>query len=203
MSEPVWTGPLTHRSFPDADALSVTVQGRSFVGVLDLRLDPSDEAGRSAVGDALGLTIPAEPRTSSTAGDVSALWLSVDQWLIVTAREQVAAVRDRIADSIAGHHHCVTDVSDLRAVFRLSGDNLRPVLAKCLPIDVYAEEFAPGFVRRVTFGEIAAALHVVDHNVADIYVFRSYADYALTWIEDAARQAAMVEVFAAQKPANV
>ena len=37
----------------------------------------------------------------------------------------------------------------------------------------------PGFCRRMRYAEIAALLHVVEEDVFDVYVFRSYAHY--TW----------------------
>ena len=43
--------------------------------------------------------------------------------------------------------------------------------------------------------EIAALLHVIEQNVMDIYVFRSYADYALEFLVKAARKGSEVRLF--------
>jgi sarcosine oxidase gamma subunit len=42
-------------------------------------------------------------------------------------------------------------------------------------------------VRRLRFAEIAALLHVVEEDVFDLFVFRSYADYAWDWLVRNAR----------------
>ena len=104
---------------------------------------------------------------------------------------------ESLRGALEGKSHALTDVSDMRAVLRISGDATRMVLAKCCPIDVFAEDFRPGFVRRLSFGEIAAAIHVVSAEpvTVDLYVFRSYADYALDWLTEAAGPGRAVALF--------
>jgi len=70
------------------------------------------------------------------------------------------------------------------AVCRSSGDTSR--------------DYAPGTVRRMRYAEIAALLHVVEDTVFDIYVFRSYADYAWDFLLATARAPAKVSLFGAQ-----
>lgn len=205
MSEPVWSAPLAHRDLPAPGSLAIDIASRSFAGMIDLRLPPDDSEGREAAGKALGIELPAEPRTSRSANGAAALWFSIDQWLIVAPRDRVGDMLAAVGAALDGRHHALADVSDMRCVLRLSGEALRPVLAKCVSVDVFADEFVPGFARRVTFGEIAGALHVVadDPWVVDLYVFRSYADYALTWIAESARSGAALSLFAGQTPPAV
>ncbi len=61
-----------------------------------------------------------------------------------------------------------------------------------------SDDYAPGTVRRMRYAEIAALLHVVEDTVFDIYVFRSYADYAWDFILATARAPAKVSLFGAQ-----
>ena len=48
------------------------------------------------------------------------------------------------------------------------------------------------------YAEIAALLHVVEENVFDVYVFRSYAHYTLNFICATARDAAKIKLFGPQ-----
>mgnify|MGYP003418723730 FL=1 len=48
------------------------------------------------------------------------------------------------------------------------------------------------------FAEIAALLHVVEDDVFDIYVFRSYADYAWNFLLATCKDAAAVQLFGRQ-----
>ena len=194
MSDLAVTGPLAHLSFAERTRdLIVSVEERGPICVLDLRLGPKDTAAAAA----LGFDLPTEPRTAVTAGDVTCLWFSIDQWLIVAPRDAASGLAEGLRGALEGKSHALTDVSDMRAVLRISGDATRMVLAKCCPIDVFAEDFRPGFVRRLSFGEIAAAIHVVSAEpvTVDLYVFRSYADYALDWLTEAAGSGRAVALF--------
>jgi hypothetical protein len=68
-----------------------------------------------------------------------------------------AAVAALLA-ALAGKHHLVADVSDARAVFTITGDGAREVLAKCCPVDVAPGVFGPGEVRRTRAAQVAAAV---------------------------------------------
>jgi sarcosine oxidase, subunit gamma len=65
-------------------------------------------------------------------------------------------------------------------------------------LDLVHDSYAPGTVRRMRFAEVAALLHVIEKNVIDIYVFRSYADYAWAFLLKAARKGSEVKVFGAR-----
>ncbi|HKG74070.1 MAG TPA: hypothetical protein VKA79_07520, partial [Aestuariivirgaceae bacterium] len=58
-----------------------------------------------------------------------------------------------------------------------------------------------GAVRRLRYAEIAALVHVIgrEPDVMDLYVFRSYADYAWTYLTTTAREAARIQLFGRQR----
>ena len=51
--------------------------------MIDVRGSANDRKFMAAAKKVLGLDLPKAPRTSATWGDVKALWLSIDQWLIL------------------------------------------------------------------------------------------------------------------------
>ena len=55
-------------------------------------------------------------------------------------------------------------------------------------------------MRRLRFAEIAALLHIVSDrpDVIDLYVFRSYADYAWDWFLANGRSVATIRPFGRQ-----
>jgi len=65
-------------------------------------------------------------------------------------------------------------------------------------LDLLDAEYRPGCCRRMRFAEIAALLSVVEDNVFDVYVFRSYARYAWDFVCATAREPARVRLFGAQ-----
>lgn len=184
---------LAHRSAPDNT--SISIREISERGMIDLRGSTIDKKFMAAAKSALGVELPKAPRTSTTFGDVQVLWLSTDQWLVLTGRARVTALLVDLGKALGTIHSLAVDVSDMRAIIRLEGEGVRETLMKGSTLDLISEDYAPGTVRRMRFAEIAALLHVVEQNMIDIYVFRSYADYAWEFLVKAARMGSEVKLF--------
>jgi sarcosine oxidase, subunit gamma len=184
---------LAHRSAPDN--ISISMREISERGMIDLRGSMADKKFMAAAKSALGVELPKSPRTSTAFGDVQVLWLSTDQWLVLTGRARVTALLADLRRALGIIHSLAVDVSDMRAIIRLEGDGVRETLMKGSTLDLISDEYAAGTVRRMRFAEIAALLHVVEHNMIDIYVFRSYADYAWAFLLKAARKGSEVKLF--------
>ena len=184
---------LAHRNAPDNT--SISMREISERGMIDLRGSMTDKKFMSAAKSALGVELPKVPRTSTAFGDVQVLWLSTDQWLVLTGRARVGALLSDLRKSFGSIHSLAVDVSDMRAIIRLDGEGVRETLMKGSTLDLISDDYSPGTVRRMRFAEIAALLHVVEQNVIDIYVFRSYADYAWEFLIKAARKGSEVKLF--------
>jgi sarcosine oxidase subunit gamma len=197
MSELYVESPLAHREAPQG--LSIDLREITDRGMIDLRGSASDKKFMAAVKHVLGLDLPKTPRTSVSWGDVKVLWLSIDQWLILCSSAKAPELVKSLIAELSGIHSLVVDVSDMRAVLRLEGDGVREVLLKGSSLDLLSENYAAGTVRRMRYAEIAALLHVVEDNVFDIYVFRSYADYAWEFLLATAQASAQVKLFGKQE----
>ena len=184
---------LAHRAEPNSTAIAM--HEISTRGMIDVRGLSSDKKFMAAAKATLGFDLPKSPRSSNGWGDVKALWLSPDQWLILCARDKAPALLENLTTAFAKIHSLCVDVSDMRAVIRLEGDGVHETLMKGCSLDLLSEDYAPGAVRRVRFAEVAALFHVVEGNIIDLYVFRSYADYAWEFLLKAARKGAEVKLF--------
>ena len=196
MSELYVETPLAHREAPQG--LSIELREITDRGMIDVRGSASDKKFMAAAKKILGLDLPKAPRTSVSWGDVKALWLSIDQWLVLCSRAKAVELTAALKAELGNIHSLIVDVSDMRAVLRLEGEGVREVLLKGSSLDLLSDDYAPGTVRRMRYAEIAALLHVVEDTVFDIYVFRSYADYAWDFILATARAPAKVSLFGAQ-----
>ncbi len=193
MLEPQFESALAHRSAPDN--LSISMREISERGMIDLRGLGTDKKFMTAVKSVLGFDLPKAPRSSASWGDLKALWLSPDQWLILCTRSKTNALRAELTSALTKIHSLAVDVSDMRAVIRLEGEGVLETLMKGSSLDLISEDYKTGTVRRMRFAEIAALLHVVEENVIDIYVFRSYAEYTRAFLTKAARKGAEVKLF--------
>jgi len=196
MSDLSYDSPLAGVTAPAG--LAVAIREIPDRGMIDLRGQASDAAFMSAARDALGVALPTAPRTSASRGDVKVLWLSVDQWLILSPRTKMHEILARLRTALAGIHSLAVDVSDMRAVIRLEGDGIREILMKGTSLDLMSGHYTPGTCRRMRFAEIAALLHVVEDTVFDVYVFRSYAQYTWNFLCATAKGPAKVKLFGVQ-----
>ena len=199
MPEPVYLSPLAGVAPPSG--LAIDIREVSHRGMIDLRGLPSDAAFMAATRDVFGVDLPIAPRTSVSAGDVTALWLAPDQWLILCPDPQ--ALLGRLTAALSAIHSLAVDVSDMRAVIRVQGEGWREILMKGCSLDLLSSEYGPGTVRRLRYAEIAALLHVVAPDTADLYVFRSYAHYAWEFLATSARESGMIRLYRPQATPEV
>lgn len=170
----------------------VRVEEAGLRGMVTLRADLGSAKAKKAVKAAAGVVIP-DVRQMARAGDHAALWMSPDEILLVLPHGQAGAVVSRLSKALAGVHHLAADVSDARAVFRLTGDldAAREVLAKLTPADVSPEGLRTGEVRRTRLGQVAAALWIEEGGVT-VVCFRSVARYVFDLLSNAAAPEAAV-----------
>lgn len=189
------TSALAHRSEPTNLSISIReIVGR---GMIDLRGLATDKKFMKAVKDVLGFDLPKTPRTSTSWGDMKALWLSPDQWLILCAGDKTSELLNQLNSALKGIHSLAVDVSDMRAIIRLEGEYARTTVMKGTSIDLTHGDYPPGTIRRMKFAEVGALLHIIEQDVIEIYVFRSYADYTWEFLLKAARKGSEVKLFAA------
>lgn len=199
MSDPHFETALSRHKSADAGDLCIGISEISDRGMIDLRGLQDDAKFMAAAKKALGIDLPGSPRTSAAKGELSILWLSIDQWLVCCPRDDTAKLLAKLNRALAGCHSLAVDLSDARSIIRLNGDGVREVLMKGAPVDLL--EMEQGTVRRLRFGEIAAMVHLVETgpDVIDLYVFRSYSDFAWDWLMETARKTAGIHLFGIQE----
>ena len=202
MTEAIAISPLSHRE-PDPagedSLIAITeIVGR---GMIDLKVQPSDRSACDAVREVLGFDLPSTPRSSSRKGERAALWLSIDQHLIITPIAECETQIEALNTALNGHVAAVTDLSDARAVIRLSGPGASDVIRKGSQADIGGSGPDAGTVSRMPLAGIPAVVHMVQSGseIIDLYVDRSYGESAWEWLARAARKEAELRVFTKQQ----
>lgn len=155
-------------------------------GQINLRGNPSDPLFLEAAAGALGTTLPLTPNTLNTNEALRVVWLGPDEWLILTAPGDEAALIGTLGEKLSGQHAAVTDVSGNRALIRLSGEMATEVLAKGCSIDLHPKVFVPGSCAQTLLGLSGILLIKVDDTPTyDILPRRSFGEYTWMWLSDA------------------
>lgn len=188
---------LAHVDVPTG--LCIDIREISDRGMIDLRGSTADKKFMTTVKAELGVDLPKTPRTSVSWGEIKVLWLSNDQWLVLCPRPKAITLQNALRKSLGAIHSLVVDVSDMRTIIRLEGEATRQVLMKGSSLDFLSDDYKPGTIRRLRFAEIGALVHVIEQDIFDIYVFRSYADYAWEFLLATAKQSSLVQLFGKQK----
>lgn len=176
----------------------VKVQEMGVQGMITLRGSVRSPKLKEAVSSVTGVDLPGQ-RSILVSGDNAVAWMSPDEWLVMVpydkAHETVSALRAALGDS----HAMVENVSDARAMFRLTGDEarVREVLAKLSPADFETTGFAVGDMRRTRFAQVPAAVWLPEAGTAHIVCFRSVGQYMFDLLSAVAQRGSAVNYFEA------
>lgn len=173
---------------------TVRIEDQGLTGQITLRGDLSDTKLKKAVKAAAGVDVPA-PLTAAFKGDKGAVWMSPDELLLLTAYDRIDAEISNLKKALGGQHAMVLDVSDARALLRVTGDGARELMAKGAPLDVSDAAFPVGAARRTHFAEIAVGLWRREADMWELVCFQSYAQHLFAWLKASSVTGASVEYF--------
>ncbi len=147
----------------------VTIASRHVPVMLALRGDARDPEFLRAAHAALALALPVRPNTVAGNERDRALWLGPDEWLLVSCGDGLMRADLRFTGA------SVADVSHGRAVLRLSGPDVRVMLAKICPLDLDARQFGVDACAQTAMARVNVILDHVKPGVFELYCPRSYA----------------------------
>jgi sarcosine oxidase subunit gamma len=153
-------------------------------GMITLRGDLASQPLAKAVKQVTGCPIPGQ-RSIVTRGENAAAWMSPDELLLLVPYVDVAAIATRLAAALADEHALVANVSDARALFRISGAKADQVLMKLCPVDFAT--LPEGEIRRSRAAQVAAAFWRSAPDELSLICFRSVAAYVMGLLAVSAR----------------
>jgi len=171
--------PLHDRAPLANEGGTVRLEERRFLGKLILRgrAGPMDEA----VAGLAGAGLPKASPNTAASDAATLLWLSPDEWMVVTEPGAEATLAAGLEEALAGVHHQIADVTDYYTVLRLAGTASCEILMKLTTLDMHERAFKPGEVRGTMLMHCQAVLYMRpetgDGPSFDIFVRWSMADY--------------------------
>lgn len=156
-----------------------------FLTQVTLRGRANEADLRAACQTNLGFELPVLANTVVRRGDVAALWLGPDEWLI-TAPDGAA---ERLIAGLAlpDRFVSVVDVSANRTVIALEGPWARAVLRQACPLDLHPRGFRAGRCAQSVLARAQIILEQLDDTPSyRLFVRNSFAAYVAGWLVDAA-----------------
>ncbi|TGP23695.1 MULTISPECIES: sarcosine oxidase subunit gamma [unclassified Mesorhizobium] len=144
------------------------------------------EASLAALSKALGVTLPAKPKSSAAKGGRTALWLGPDEWLVIDE-----AGNDPLADCAkVSALHSAVGISHRNVAISVTGPAAAVTVNSGCPQDLSLEAFPVGAASRTILGKSEIVLLRTAADAFRVECWRSFSDYVFTLLSEAAGDAA-------------
>ncbi len=152
---------------------------------LSLRLRP---ASLPAATKGLGFALPVEPSRSAAKGDVKALWLGPDEWLILAPDAKGEAVRVALTAALTGQPASIVDISHRQAGLAVSGTRAGDTLSAFVALDLESSAFPVGMCTRTLLAKAEIVLWRAAPDTFQLEFARSLGAYVWASLEEARRE---------------
>lgn len=143
-------------------------------------------ASVNALSKALGVKLPSKPKTSSSEGSRVALWLGPDEWLVVDE-----GGGDPLADCAKVEAlHSAVGISHRNVAISVTGTAAAATVNAGCPQDLSLAAFPVGACSRTVLGKVEIVLLRTAEDAFRVECWRSFSDYAWTFLNEAAKDAA-------------
>ena len=163
---------------------AVRIRELPFLTMVGVRALPgSAAAGR--IETRLGASLPSACGAVTTGNGLSVLWLSPDEFLVVSDEQRPAPLTAALVEALQGEPGSATDLSANRTTFELGGPTAREVLEKGCPLDLHPRAFEVGTAYVTVVGSVPVILWKVEEETYRILPRSSFADFLGRWLLDA------------------
>ena len=144
------------------------------------------------VGKNLNMILPTEANTSTTTDKLTAIWLSPDEWMIVSNKivnkdTNKDKLYEMLFNSISKTNlGAVVDVTDQFVQLELKGNNIYEIFSAGCPFNFNEFKEKKGSTTQTVLNHIDVILHNKEENVVNLFVRRSFTEHLCSWIEDCA-----------------
>jgi sarcosine oxidase, subunit gamma len=145
----------------------------------------SNAADSSMVGEALSLDWPTATGTV-VSGEVDVLCTGPTDWLVIAANPDADALLRRLTAVPIGSAFRAANVSDALKRIAIDGPESLMLMAKGCALDLHPRRFSPGSCVRTRFAGMPIIVRCIRPSTFECIVTTSYAEYLLSWLDDAA-----------------
>ena len=146
----------------------------------------------SAVGKSLNMLLPTKPNTSSQGEDLTALWLSPDEWMVYSNKTVRNDTNEYEIEKLLYKNisklnlGAITDVSDQFILINLKGDKVYNLFESGCPFNFNEFKKKRGSVTQTILAKIDVIIHNQNESDVNLFVRRSFAQHLFSWINDSA-----------------
>ena len=160
--------------------------------IMKLNLRGKSRDFLTTIGQNINIILPLEANTSASSENFTAIWLSPDEWMLVSNRtvnkennnyEIEKLLFNKISKTNLGS---VTDVTDQLVTINLSGEKIFDLLSTGCPFDFNNFKSKKGASTQTLLAQIDVIIHHKEINSVNLFVRRSFSEHLMSWINDSA-----------------
>jgi len=146
----------------------------------------------TAIGKNLDMILPTESNTSSSSSKLTSIWLSPDEWMIVSNNKiendaNKYVLEDELFNSVSQNNlGAVIDVSDQFVLLELKGKNIYELFSSGSPFNFNKFRDKKGSTTQTLLNNIDVIIYNKDENLVNLFVRRSFSEHLWSWINDSA-----------------
>ena len=146
----------------------------------------------TTIGKNLNMILPIEANTSTSGESLTALWLSPDEWMLVSnetisEKTNTYEVEDNLINNISKTKlGAITDVSDQFVMINIKGSKVFDLLATGSPFNFNEFKNKKGSVVQTILSHIDVVIHLTEINNVNLLVRRSFSEHLYSWLNDSA-----------------
>jgi len=146
----------------------------------------------SIIGKNINMLLPEVANTSSSNDNYTTMWLSPDEWLLVSNNkinkennnyETKKLLFNKISKTNLGS---ITDVSEQFVMINLKGEKIFDLLNAGCPFNFNEFRTKKGSVAQTILLQVDVIIHLREINTVNLFVRRSFSEHLMSWIADAA-----------------
>jgi sarcosine oxidase subunit gamma len=146
----------------------------------------------TAIGKNLNMILPTEASTSTSGEALTALWLSPDEWMLISNKTisedtNTYKVEDNLINNISKTKlGAITDVSDQFVMINIKGSKVFDLFASGSPFNFNQFKNKKGSVVQTILSHIDVIIHLTEINNVNLFVRRSFSEHLHSWLNDSA-----------------
>ena len=165
---------------------------REISPIMKLNLRGKKREFFTSIGKNLNMILPIEANTSSSSDKLTSIWLSPDEWMIISNEtipkdnnqyELEKLLYNSISKSNLG---AVTDVTDHFVLLELKGKNIFELFESGSPFNFSRFKEKKGSTTQTLLNNIDVIVHHKDQDLVNLLIRRSFSEHLISWIDDAA-----------------
>ena len=146
----------------------------------------------TAVGKHLDMILPTEANTSSSSSKLTAIWLSPDEWMVVSnelieKNTNSYDLEESLYNSISKTNlGAVIDVTDQFVMLELKGSKIYELFSSGSPYNFNDFREKKGSTAQTLLNNIDVIIQNKSENLVNLFVRRSFSEHLFSWINDSA-----------------